>query len=63
MVQPAAEEVVTAFAVRFLIDKYNIEDDQKLNIDRMARYLKRHPEARLELTDLPTRRRLIQLTI
>lgn len=50
VVQPAAEEVVTAFAVRFLIDKYNIEDDQKLNIDRMARYLKRHPEARLELT-------------
>ena len=41
VVQPAAEEVVTAFAVRFLIDKYNIEDDQKLNIDRMARYLKR----------------------
>ena len=43
------EEVVTAFAVRFFIDQYNIEEDQKLNIDRMARYLKRHPEARLQL--------------
>lgn len=43
------EDVVTAFTVRFFIDKYNIEDDQKLNIDRMARYMKRHPEARLEL--------------
>lgn len=43
------EEVVTSFAVRFFIDQYNIEEDQKLNIDRMARYLKKHPEARLEL--------------
>ena len=48
--QEAKEEVVTTFAVRFFIDKHNIEDDQKLNIDRMARYLKRHPEAKLELT-------------
>ena len=48
--QETAEEVVTTFAVRFFIDKHNIEDDQKLNIDRMARYLKRHPEAKLELT-------------
>lgn len=47
--QSTEEEVVTAFVVRFFIDKYNIEDDQKLNIERMARYLKRHPEARLEL--------------
>ena len=45
----APEEVVTSFAVRFFIDQYNIEEDQKLNIDRMARYLKKHPEARLEL--------------
>ena len=48
--QESTEEVVTTFAVRFFIDKHNIEDDQKLNIDRMARYLKRHPEAKLELT-------------
>lgn len=48
--QEVEEEVVTTFAVRFFIDKHNIEDDQKLNIDRMARYLKRHPEAKLELT-------------
>ena len=47
--QAVPEDMVTAFAVRFFIDQYNIEDDQKLNIDRMARYLKSHPEARLEL--------------
>ncbi|WP_297901619.1 OmpA family protein [uncultured Parabacteroides sp.] len=45
----SVEDVVTTFAVRFLIDKYNIEEDQKLNIDRIARYMKRHPESRLEL--------------
>lgn len=44
-----SEDVVTEFVVRFFIDKYNIEEDQKLNIDRMARYLKDHPEANLEL--------------
>ena len=30
--QESTEEVVTTFAVRFFIDKHNIEDDQKLNI-------------------------------
>ena len=45
----APKEVVTEFVVRFFIDKYNIEEDQKLNIDRLARYLKSHPEANLEL--------------
>lgn len=44
------EDVVTAFTVRFLIDKYNVEEDQKLNIDRVARYLQRSPEAKLQLT-------------
>lgn len=43
------EDVVTSFAVRFFIDQYNIEDDQKLNIDRIARYLKRHPGTKLEM--------------
>lgn len=43
------EDVVTSFAVRFFIDQHNIEDDQKLNIDRIARYLKRHPETKLEM--------------
>ena len=46
---PVQEEEVTAFAIRFFIDQYNIEDDQKLNIERMARYLKSHPEVKLEL--------------
>lgn len=44
------EDVITSFAVRFFIDQYNIEEDQKLNIHRVARYLKRHPEAKLEIT-------------
>ena len=44
------DTTVTAFAVRFFIDQSNIEEDQKLNIERVARYLLRYPEARLELT-------------
>lgn len=47
---PEPEDIITAFTVRFFIDKYNIEEDQKLNIHRVARYLKRHPEAKLEIT-------------
>lgn len=46
----AQEEDVTAFTVRFFVDKSNIEDDQKLNIERIARYLKSHPSTKLELT-------------
>lgn len=44
-----AEDFVSVFAVRFYIDQYKIEEDQKLNIDRIARYLKEHPETCLEL--------------
>ncbi len=43
-------EAVTPFVVRFFIDKYNIEEDQKLNINRIARYLKSHPDTQLEMT-------------
>ncbi len=49
-IRMAETEDVTPFAVRFFIDKYNIEEDQKLNIHRMARYLHSHPDAQLELT-------------
>lgn len=45
-----AEDIITAFTVRFFIDQYNIEEDQKLNIQRVARYLQRHPEAQLQIT-------------
>ena len=45
-----AEDIITAFTVRFFIDQYNIEEDQKLNIQRIARYLQRHPDAKLQLT-------------
>ena len=44
------EESITEFTVRFFIDKSNIEDDQKLNIERIARYLRSHPGTCLELT-------------
>lgn len=44
------KEAVTPFVVRFYIDKYNIEEDQKLNINRIARYLKSHPDTQLEMT-------------
>lgn len=44
------EDIISAFTVRFLIDSENIEDDQKLNIERVARYLRNNPEARLQLT-------------
>lgn len=50
IVQSAKTEEVTPFVVRFFIDKYNIEEDQKLNIQRVARYLQSHPDARLALT-------------
>lgn len=49
-VKTEQEDVVTAFTVRFFIDQYNIEEDQKLNIHRVARYLQRHPEAKLQIT-------------
>lgn len=44
------EDIITTFTVRFFIDQYNIEEDQKLNIQRIARYLQRHPEAKLQIT-------------
>lgn len=43
-------EDITDFTVRFFIDKYTIEEDQKLNIDKVARYLIRHPQANVQLT-------------
>lgn len=45
-----SEDIITAFTVRFFIDQYNIEEDQKLNIQRIARYLQRHPDAKLQIT-------------
>jgi len=38
------------FTVRFYIDKSNIEEDQKLNIHKVATYLQEHPEAKLRLS-------------
>ena len=38
------------FTVRFLIDKYNIEEDQKLNIHKIAVYLQKHPSTSLRLS-------------
>lgn len=44
------QEITLPFVVRFRIDKYNIEDDQMLNIYKVAQYLRDHPAARLDLT-------------
>lgn len=44
------EDFISVFAVRFYIDQSKIEDDQKLNINRIAKYLEEHPESNIELT-------------
>ena len=44
------EDMTIPFIVRFRIDKYNIEDDQVLNIFKVAQYLKENPESKLDLT-------------
>ncbi|WP_455668062.1 OmpA family protein [Phocaeicola sp.] len=38
------------FTVRFFIDKYTIEEDQKLNIHKVATYLQEHPLAVVHLS-------------
>ncbi|MDO5571262.1 MAG: OmpA family protein [Bacteroidales bacterium] len=43
------EDMTIPFIVRFRIDKYNIEDDQVLNIFKVAQYLKQNPDAKLDL--------------
>ena len=43
------ENISVPFIVRFRIDKYNIEEDQKLNIYKVAQYLRENPQARIEL--------------
>ena len=48
--QEVKKDILTDFVVRFFIDRSNIEEDQKGNINRVAQYLKEHPEARLRIT-------------
>lgn len=44
------EELALVFTVRFFIDRSNIEDDQILNIHKVATYLQEHPSATVRLT-------------
>lgn len=50
VVEVVEEDMTVPFIVRFFIDKYNIEEDQKLNIFKVAEYLQQNPQARLELS-------------
>ena len=43
-------DISLPFIVRFFIDKYNIEEDQKLNIHKVVTYLQEHPSAKLRLS-------------
>lgn len=44
------ERIVTTFAVRFYIDQHDINEDQTLNMERIARYMKRDPEYKVRLS-------------
>lgn len=41
---------MTPFFVRFYIDQHNIEPNQQLNIERVAQYMKQHPETTVLLS-------------